>query len=108
MKNKLHYSPVARNDLDEIWEYVAKEAENENIANDVVVGILHTIDQLGSFSTLGPVLYSVTGRTNEYRYLVSGNYLIFYRTIFENVYIDRIIHSRRDYMRILFDEKLGE
>ncbi|MBR3786724.1 MAG: type II toxin-antitoxin system RelE/ParE family toxin [Firmicutes bacterium] len=108
MKNKLHYSPEALNDLNEIWEYVANDAENENVANHLVSSIFHTIDQLESFSALGPTLYSVTGRTNEYRYLVSGNYLVFYRTIYENVYIDRIIHSRRDYMRILFDEKLGE
>ena len=106
MKNKLHYSREALNDLNEIWEYIAGEADNENTADAVVGKILHTADQLESFSALGPTLYSVTGRTNEYRYLVSGNYLIFYRAFSGNVYIDRIIHRRRDYMRILFDEKL--
>lgn len=40
---------------------------------------------------------------SDYRFLVSGNYLIFYRAYGAEVYIDRVLYGRRDYLRILFD-----
>ena len=41
---------------------------------------------------------------SDYRFLVSGNYLSFYRTYGNEVYVDRILYARRDYMRILFGD----
>jgi len=40
----------------------------------------------------------------EYRYLLCHNYLSFYRYLDRTIYIDRILNSRRDYLRILLDE----
>jgi plasmid stabilization system protein ParE len=41
---------------------------------------------------------------NDYRYLVSGNYLIFYKIEDEYISVNRILYGRRDYLRILFGE----
>ena len=41
---------------------------------------------------------------SNYRFLVSGNYLSFYRTYGNEVYVDRILYARRDYMRVLFGD----
>lgn len=67
MKNNVHYSPKARNDLDEIWEYISFELCNPQAAENTV---------------------------NK----------IFYRSIGQDVYIDRVLYGRRDYLRILFSD----
>jgi plasmid stabilization system protein ParE len=38
------------------------------------------------------------------RYLVSGNYLVFYEIGSECVEVKRIIHGKRDYINILFPD----
>ncbi len=51
-----------------------------------------------------PKLSAVLEFETDYRYLVCGNYIVFYRYENEKVYIVRIIYARRNYMRILFGE----
>lgn len=41
---------------------------------------------------------------SDCRFLVSGNYLVFYRAYGKDVYIDRVLYGRREYMRILFGD----
>lgn len=60
MKNSIHYSPEAQNDLDEIWEYVSFELCNPQAAENTVNKIMDTVDELESFSEIGVPLYSVT------------------------------------------------
>jgi plasmid stabilization system protein ParE len=53
---------------------------------------------------MGSMLKNVTRMVSDYRYIVSGNYMAFYRVYNETVYIVRILYGRRDYMRVLFDD----
>jgi plasmid stabilization system protein ParE len=100
--NKLHYSPESLIDLDEIWTYIFEELQNPTAAQKTLDGILDTIKKLKEFSEMGPELFSVTDVENGYRFLVCGNYLVFYRVNGVEVNIDRILYGRRDYLRILF------
>lgn len=104
MKNNIYYSLEAQNDLDEIWEYISFELCNPQAAENIVNKVMDTIDKLEDFSEIGAPLSSVTDMESDYRYLISENYMIFYRVIEQNVYIDRILHGRRDYLRILFSD----
>lgn len=46
---------------------------------------------------------------SDYRFRVSGNYLVFYRAYEKDVYIDRVLYGRCDYMHILFgDAQINE
>lgn len=101
MKNKLHYSPEALNDLDEAWEYIMMDLGNPDAAENVVNRIMDTIDRLVDFAELGALLSSVTDVETDYRFLLSENYMIFYRLEETDVYIDRILYGKRDYLRIL-------
>lgn len=49
----------------------------------------------------GTTLSSITDVESDYRVLRVGNYLTFYRINGEEIYVDRILYTRRDYMRIL-------
>lgn len=104
MKNNIHYSPEALNDLDGIWDYIASELFNPSAAEHTVTNITDSIDRLEDFPELGALLSSVTKLESDYLFLVSGNYLVFYRVDFQNVYIDRILYSKRDYLHILFSD----
>ncbi|MCD8367218.1 MAG: type II toxin-antitoxin system RelE/ParE family toxin [Clostridiales bacterium] len=104
MKNKLHYSPDALRDLDEIWEYIQVELSNPSAAANVVNDILDTLDRLEDFAEMGAPLSSVADVESNYRFIQSGNYLAFYRPEGTDIYIDRILYGRRDYLRILFDK----
>ena len=100
--NKIVYSPKARNDLDEIWTYISEKLLNPSAAEATVNGILDTIDMLQAQAEIGKPLYFSSDMFSGYRFLVYKNYLAFYRTSAEAIYIDRIIYGKRDYMRLLF------
>ena len=103
MKCKLHYSDDALQDLDEIWEYITTELCNPSSAEKAVHQIMDKVEQLEKYPQMGALLSTIVSMINEYRFLVSGNYLIFYRVEENDVYIDRILYARRDYLRVLFD-----
>ena len=62
--------------------------------------IMDMVDELESFSEIGAPLSSVTDIESDYRFLTGGNYMVFYRVNGKDVYIDRILYGRRDYLRI--------
>lgn len=104
MKNNIYYSPEAQNDLDGIWEYIFFELCNPEGAEHTVNHIMDEINGLEDYSGIGTPLSSVVNIESDYRFLVSGNYMIFYRVNNADVYIDRILYGRRDYLRILFPD----
>ena len=108
MENKLYYSPKAIDDLDEIWDYISLSLLNPVAAQNTVDGILSSIEKLKIFSKAGSALIFFDGTDSGYRYVQYGNYLAFYRTDKDEVFIDRIIYGKRDYMKILFDDIASE
>ena len=108
MKNRIHYSLESRRDLDDIWDYIVLELQNRSAAERVTNRIMDAVDQLKSFAELGTPLSSIADVSSEYRYLVSGNYMVFYRVQGSDVYIDRVLYGRSNYMSVLFNDLLGE
>ena len=108
MKNKIHYAVEARRDLDDIWDYIVTDLCNVSAAERVVSDILDVVEQLENFSEMGALLASIANVDSDYRFIVSGNYLIFYRVSGMDVYVDRILYGRRDYLRILFGDTHAE
>jgi len=102
--NKLLISPEARKDLVEIKEYIAEKLENPIAAVNVVSRIIQNIKKLIDMPGIGTPLSSKLPFDTDYRFLVCGNYLAFYRYQDETVYVDRILYGRRDYVKILFPE----
>lgn len=102
MANAIHFSPLALRDLDEIWDYISEDLQNPSAASNTVGKILATIEILENFPESGSKLSSIVEVESDYRYLVCGNYLAFYRTQKRNIYIDRILYGKRDYLKILF------
>ena len=108
MKNRIHYSPESRRDLDDIWDYIVSELQNHSAAEHVIDRIMDAVDQLKNFAEMGTLLSSIADVSSEYRYLVSGNYMVFYRIQGSDVYIDRVLYGRSNYINILFNDLLRE
>ena len=103
MLRRIEYSPRALKDLDGIWDYIEKELCNPSAAQNTVEGIMDKIDILMSFPKAGAKLEFENGLNSGYRYVSFKNYIAFYRLGSDDiVYIDRVVYSGRDYMRILF------
>jgi len=102
--NKLLISPEARKDLEGIKTYISKELENPIAAVNVVSRIIKSIKSLKDTPGIGRPLATKVSFETDYRFLVCGNYLAFYRFEDKTVYVDRILYGRRDYVKILFPE----
>ena len=107
MKNKIHYSPESRRDLDDIWDYIVSELQNRSAAEHMVDCMMDAVDQLKNFAEMGIPLSSIAD-VGMYRFLVSGNYMVFYRVQGNDVYIDRVLYGRSDYMSVQFKDLLRE
>ena len=108
MKNRIHYSPESRRNLDDIWDYIVSELQNRSAAERVINRIIDAVDPLKNFAEMGAPLSSIADIGTDYRFLVSGNYMVFYRVQGNDVYIDRVLYGRSDYMSVLFKDLLRE
>ena len=108
MKNKIHYSPESRRDFDDIWDYIVLELQNRSAAERVINRIIDAVDPLKNFAEMGTPLSSIADVGTDYRFLVSGNYMVFFRVQGSDVYIDRVLYGRSDYMSALFKDLLRE
>ena len=97
----IFYSPLARQDLDEIFDYIAYELENQPSAAETINAILDAAESLGEFPFVGSHVKGLPFLVDEYRFLCARNYLIFYRVTDSRIFVDRILYKRRDYLPLL-------
>lgn len=102
---EIKFSPKAISDLQQTKAYIAEELCNEQAATGAVASITRRIRMLADFPESGAPLSSIIDIETDYRFLVCGNYMAFYR--FENdvVYIVRVLYGRRNFVQILFGEE---
>lgn len=103
MKLSVKFSPEALKDLDEIYNYIANILKSPGAAENTVSKILDKTDLLEDNPEVGIQLFFENNLFSGYRYLISDNYLAFYRISTDFVFVDRVIYGKRDYMKILFD-----
>ena len=98
---KLRYTPEALNDLAEIKQYIKEDLGSPLAAGKIISGILASCSLLKNQPGLGMELSKRIGRETDYRYLISRNYIVFYRIEDDSISVYRIIDSRTDYIRTL-------
>lgn len=94
--------------MDDIWDYIVSELQNRSAAERVINRIIDAVDPLKNFAEMGTPLSSIADVGTDYRFLVSGNYMVFFRVQGSDVYIDRVLYGRSDYMSALFKDLLRE
>ena len=101
MSDRLHYSPQSQLDLDEIFDYFAGEWGNPDKGASVVNGILDAARKIPGRATRFPPVGPLPFTTDEYRFAQVGSYVIFFRALGEDVFVDRILGNRRDFAPLL-------
>lgn len=104
--HKIKVNPMATDDLIEIKDYITTELENPTAAVNVIRNIINKYEALKEFPLMGADLSSKVNVRTDFRYVVSGNYLVFYRADHEFVYIYRILYAGRDYLKVLFPNEV--
>ena len=102
MKFSVKFSPEALRDLDEIYDYISNTLNSPVAADHTVNKILGKTDFLAENPEIGTQLFFENDLYSGYRYMVSDNYLFFYRISGDSVYVDRVIYGKRDYMKLIF------
>ena len=94
--------------MDDIWDKIVSELQTRYAAERVIDRIMDVVDPLKKFAEMGTPLSSIADIGTDYRFLVSGNYMVFYRIQGSDVYIDRVLYGRSNYINILFNDLLRE
>lgn len=106
MKFKIRINPVAIADVQEIKAYI--DEDNPGAAAKMLNAIYSRIEKLADFPEMGASLSNKINIKTDYRFLVCGTYLIFYKIEGEFVSVYRVLNGMRDYLSILFAEELPE
>lgn len=77
--NNLHLSAEAQNDLMEIKAYIEEDLLNPSAALTTVSRITKSLRVLQNYAYAGALLSSIADIESDYRFIVSGNYISFYR-----------------------------
>ena len=104
LMSEIRFSPEAIRDLQQTKAYIAEELCNEQAAVNTIANITKRIRMLADFPESGTLLSSIIDFETDYRFLVCGNYMAFYRTRNQTVDIVRVLYGRRNFMQILFGE----
>ena len=97
------YSPLALDDLDGIWDHLAVDQGAPSAASAVVGAIMDRVSQLSLFPLSGTPLVTPYTPESQYRYVIAKSHLAFYRVQEGIVYVDRVLHMRRDCVSMLLD-----
>ncbi len=94
-------SPEAESDLENIWEYIASQAESPEVADRVASAIVDRFLLLAEYPHIGRSRDQELGP--GLRTFPVGEYIIIYRILREDVAILRVIHGSRDIRSLLGD-----
>jgi addiction module RelE/StbE family toxin len=104
MKLKIRINPLALADVQEIKAYIAED--NPSAAEIFGNDIYSKVEKLAHFPQMGISLSSKINMKTDYRFLVCGIYLIFYKIEGEFVSVYRVLNGMRNYLPILFADNL--
>lgn len=96
-------TPAALDDLKEIKAYIENDLANPIVATNVIKRIIKDYSLLEISPHMGAPLAPKIHIETDFRFLVSGNYLVFYKADDNFVSIYRILYGRRDYLKTIFN-----
>ena len=98
---KILFSDLARKEYKSIIRHIAVNLKNQTAAVHTASKILECIDDAAKNPYIYPIYFPIEPLKYEYRKIVSGNYLIFYRVDEPQklLKVMRIIYGKRDLNR---------
>lgn len=100
-RNKIIYSPSAREDIISIGRYHLEKVGAQS-ARTITDTLIDTIERLGDFPLLGQSHPDPVMASKGYRKLVlTKTYVAIYKVIDAAVYVYRIVNGATDYSKLL-------
>ncbi|MDR2108231.1 MAG: type II toxin-antitoxin system RelE/ParE family toxin [Coriobacteriales bacterium] len=72
-----------------------------------MIKIAERIRGLAITPEIGTPLSATCAINTDYRFLVCGSYLVFYRYAEKTVYVVRVLYGKMNYLEVLFGDELG-
>ena len=94
-------SPQALSDIQEDAAYIRDELFDPAAARRMVRKIMDRIRALARHPLAGPAIRTDSLLLQSYRYVLAADHYVFYRVEGECILIVRVIHTGRDYERLL-------
>ena len=98
---KIHYLPLALDDLKDIVKYITYKLESSRTAERLLSKIDKEVQKIAENPYRCHLFTSSEKLKHEYRILHVDNYSLFYTVKNENVEIYRVIHAQRNIPQIL-------
>jgi len=98
-KYKITILPIAREDIAEIFLYIAADSSKSALA--MIDKITDKIDSLAELPFIGKIVPDNELAKQEYRMLIIDSYIAFYKVIDDEVVVYRVLHGMRDYPDLL-------
>lgn len=105
---KLQINPEVIKDIAEIKRYICEELDSPIAADRIAKKIVSSYKKLKNAPFIGAPLDSIIDVKTDYRFLVCGNYLIFYKVKHDVISVYRVMNGRRDYCRQLFGTSFAQ
>jgi toxin ParE1/3/4 len=99
MKRSVRVLRRAERDLQEIYDYLAREVPRR--AAPVIDRLLTALDSLERLADRGAQPRDPILRARDFRFLVSAPYVVFYKVLARQVRIHRVLHGSRAYRDLL-------
>lgn len=103
MTYKIHYSPEAAKDMEEVWDGVWEASRDYDTSDRYVDDFMDEIAKKAKAPKTGIPLY-YKGLFSGFYYVNFKAYKAFYRIDENHIEVVRILLSKMDYMRVLFGE----
>lgn len=104
---ELVWSPVAVDDLKAATDYIESELASPMAARSLVDSVVEKAQLFADARGAGMVLRTLNGVDTGYRYMLSGNWMVFLKRYNGRALVVRVLYAKSDYMRTLFGEASG-
>ena len=98
-KYKITILQIAREDIGEIFFYIAADSPKSALA--MTDKIIDKIDSFAELPLIGKIVPDNELAKQEYRMLIIDSYIAFYKIIYNEVVIYRVLQGMRDYPDLL-------
>lgn len=98
---RVELSPQALADIQADASYIRDELFDPAAARRMVRKIMDRIRSLAHHPLAGPTIHTDSILLQSYRYVLAADHYVFYRVEGAHILIVRIIHTGRDYERLL-------
>lgn len=100
-KFNLNIFPLAQNDMENIFKYIAVDLASPTAANNLIDDFENAFENIRLFPESCPFIQNEYVKDKTLRKLVVNNYIVFYKVEDFEIQVVRVIYGMRNYKDLL-------